>query len=73
MHRRRLAAFLNDGFSVMVSDLALISLEPIFASFAHDGIRPQRTDRSCRTASASGSSFGGRSSTVRTVCVGVTL
>jgi len=40
MQRRRDAAALNEGFSVMVSARALISLDPIFQSFAHEGINP---------------------------------
>ena len=39
-HRRRAAATLSDGFSVMLSIRALISRELIFGSRAQDGINP---------------------------------
>ena len=38
--RRRLKAFLKDGFSAMVSERALFIFAPIAGSFAQGGIRP---------------------------------
>jgi len=40
MARRLEALLLNDGFSVMVSLRALISLDAIFRSFAQAGSKP---------------------------------
>jgi len=51
--RRDLKADLNDGFSATVSPLALESLLPIIASFAHDGIKPQRILLRCLLPSLS--------------------
>src|SRR5450631_4191027 len=53
MQRRDLKADLNDGFSATVSPLALASLLPIVASFAHDGISPQRILLRCLLPSTS--------------------
>ncbi len=66
MQRRRDAAALNEGFSVMVSARALISLDPILRSFAHEGIKPQRVVWIWRMGGALGSSRGVRSRTART-------
>src|SRR4051794_38453702 len=71
--RRRLAAALKAGLASSVSTRALIILLPILMSLAHDGTRPHRTDRSSRVAGTAGSSFGERSSTARTGCVGATF
>lgn len=43
--RRDLNALLNDGFSATDSPRALMSLLPMDASFAQDGIKPQRIVR----------------------------
>ena len=67
------AAALNDALAVRVSERALIILDPIVGSFAHDGTSPQRTRRIWRTGAASGSSRGGRSSTTRMPCMGATF
>src|SRR5699024_10096220 len=74
MHRRRAAAALNAGFSVIVSERALIIREPILGSFAQDGTHPHLTVLlTCRTGSASGCSRGARSSTTFTRWVGAML
>jgi hypothetical protein len=51
MHRRNLNASLNADFVAAVSDLTLIILAAPDKSFAHEGIRPQRTIESSRRSS----------------------
>ena len=64
MQRLRLYAARNEGFVATVSARALMRLEPIFLSFAHDGTKPHRT-----SLNVSGDS----SSTTGTRCVGAML
>jgi len=50
-HLRDFNASRKAGFAAAVSDLALIILAAADASFAHDGINPQRASDSSRTGS----------------------
>lgn len=67
--RRLTAAERNDGFSRMVSLLALMSLDPILVSFAQDGTRPQFAIRRRRSRVPSSR----RSTTIGTFWVGATF
>jgi hypothetical protein len=51
MHRRNFIASRNAGRVAAVSDLALIILAAIDESFAHVGMRPQRTSDISRRGS----------------------
>lgn len=53
MQRWYLNADRNDGFSATVSPLALASLLPIVAFFAHEGIKPHFSLWSCLRPSVS--------------------
>jgi hypothetical protein len=57
----------KDGVVVIVSDFALIVLNPMRGSLAQDGIKPQRTSDSSRSGS-----FGCRRM-IGTGCVGTML
>src|SRR3954470_4269388 len=48
MHRRRLKAERNDGFSATVSALALLSIGAFLGSFTQAGNSPQRIRDICR-------------------------
>src|SRR5689334_6417605 len=69
MALRLTAADRNEGFSRMVSLLALMSLEPILVSFAQDGIKPQRAISRRRSIVPSSR----RSATIGTFWVGATF